>query len=185
MKKVLAALAASGVLVAGGFATAAISTPSTAVAQEQTDEAPLDSTSEENVRPERGAILEEVLGELVVDGVITSDQADQIAAALEAKHDELRAEFGDRRSPRGFRGDGGLRALLEDGVIDADELAELPEDHPVFDPEGPFADYLDDDQLTIEELEEIRGEMAPHDGFRGRGFGRPGGQAPAEDAASV
>lgn len=185
MKKVLAALAASGVLVAGGFATAAISTPATAIAQEQTDEAPLDFTSDERVRPERGAILEEVLGTLVADGVITSDQADQIAAALQAKHDELRAEFGDRRGPRGFRGDGGLRALLEDGVIDAAELAELPEDHPVLDPDGPFADYLDDGQLTAEELDEIRGEMAPHGGFRGRGFGHRGAQAPAEDAAAA
>ncbi len=40
MKKVLAALAASGVLVAGGFATSAVSTSTSAVAQETTYEAP-------------------------------------------------------------------------------------------------------------------------------------------------
>jgi len=183
MKKVLAALAASGVLVAGGVATAAISTPATAVAQEQTEEAPDETTSDDMVRPERGAILEEVLDSLVADGVITSDQSDQVAAALEAKHDELRAEFGDRPRHRGMRGDG-LRLLLEDGVIDADELAQLPEDHPVFDPDGPFADYLDDGQLTVEELDEIKGELAPGEGFRGRGFGRFGGGAPSEEAAN-
>ena len=184
MKKVLAALAASGVLIAGGFATAAISTPATAVAQEQTEEAPDETSSEDTIKPERGAILEEVLDSLVADGVITSDQADQVAAALEAKHEELRAEFGDRRGHRGMRG-GGLRGLLEDGVIDADELAELPEDHPLLDPDGPFADYLADGQLTAEELEEIRGELAPGDGFRGRGFGRFGGGAPSEEAANA
>ena len=185
MKKVLAALAASGVLVAGGFATAAISTPSAAVAQEQTDEAPLDTTDETTVKPDRGAVLDEVFDALVADGVITADQAEQVIAALEAKHEEMRAEFGDRHRQRGPRGDSGLRGLLEDGVIDADELAELPEDHPVFDPDGPFADYLDDGQLTLEELEEIRGELTPGDGFRGRGFGRFGTLAPAEESASA
>lgn len=180
MKKVLAALAASGVLVAGGFATAAVSTPATAQAQETTDEAP--ATTDDVVRPERGAILEEVLDELVADGVIDADQATQIAEALEAKHDELREEFGDRRGGRGFRGHGdrfGLMEALEDGVIDAAELAELPEGHPLTDPDGPAAQYLDDGQLTLEELEEMRAEFGSQRGPRGFG-----GFAPSEEAGA-
>ena len=183
MKKVLAALAASGVLVAGGFATAAISTPTTAIAQESVDEAPTEGT-DELVRPNRGAILTEVLDELVTDDVITADQAEQIAAALQAKHEELREQFGDRRRGRGFHGDFGLRGALEDGVIDLDELAELPEDHPIFDEDSPFAPYLEDG-LTADELEELRGQLGPRDGSRGRGFGRFGPTAPSEEATNA
>lgn len=180
MKKVLAALAASGVLVAGGFATAAVSTTSIAQAQETTDEAP--ATTDDVTRPERGAILGEVLDQLVADGVITADQATQVADALEAKHDELREEFGDRRGGRGFRGGGdrlGLMDALEDGVIDAAELAELPEGHPLTDPDGPAAQYLEDGQLTQEELDEMRAEFGSQRGPRGHGFG---GFAPSEEA---
>jgi hypothetical protein len=172
MKKVLAALAASGVLIAGGFVTAAVSAPSTAVAQEAPE------TGDDVVRPERGAILDEVLDQLVTDGVIDSDQATAIRDALEAKHDEMREQFGDHpgfRKHRGFR-DGdrpNMRGFLEDGVIDADELAELPEGHPLADPDGPAAEYLDDGQLTTEELEELHGELG------GRGHGPRGFDGPA------
>ena len=178
MKKVLAALAASGVLIAGGFVTSAVSSPTTAVAQEAPD------TNEDVMRPERGAILDEVLAELVADGVIDTDQATKIKDALEAKHEELREQFGDR-GPRahGFRGGNHLemRSFLEDGVIDADELAQLPDGHPLTDPDGPAADYLDDDQLTAEELEELHAEFGGRRGHGPRGFGGP---AVSEEAAA-
>ncbi len=170
MKKVLAALAASGVLIAGGFVTAAVSAPTSAVAQEALE------TTDDVVRPEKGAILDEVLEQLVADGVIDSDQATKIKDALVAKHEELREQFGDRR--HGFRGHGGfrgedrpdMRGFLEDGVIDDDELAQLPEGHPLTDPEGPAAEYLDDGQLTAEELEELHAELGDRrHGFRGHG----------------
>ena len=176
MKKVLAALAASSVLIAGGFVTSAVSAPTSAVAQEAPDE-----TTDDVVRPEKGAILDEVLADLVTDGVIDSDQAAQIKDALEAKHEELREQFGDRGPRmRGFH-DGqrfGMGGFLEDGVIDADELAQLPDGHPLTDPDGPAAEYLDDGQLTAEELEELHAEFGGHRG-PGRGFGGPavGGEA--------
>jgi len=184
MKKVLAALAASGVLIAGGFATAVVSSPTSATAQETTDEA---SPTDDMVRPEPGAILQEVLDQLVSDGVITNDQATQISDALVARHEELRAEFGDRGfGGRGHHGGGdfGLMGALEDGVIDADELAALPEGHPLTDPDGPAAAYLADGQLTQEELDQMRAEHRSqfHFGERGgRGFGRfaPGDEAGA------
>ena len=172
MKKVLAALAASGILIAGGFVASAVSAPTSATAQEAPD------TADDVVRPERGTILNEVLEQLVSDGVIDSDQATAIAGALEAKHDEMREQFGDR--PR-FQGHGGFRdgdrpdmpGFLEDGVIDADELAQLPDGHPLTDPDGPAADYLDDGQLTAEELEELHGEFGGRRGHGPRGFDGP------------
>lgn len=180
MKKVLAALAASGVLVAGGFATAAISSPSPATAQESTE----DSTTETVERPERGAILQEVMDQLVADDVIDEDQAEAIIAALEAKRDELREQFGERRGFRGHhRGGLGIRDLLDDGVIDADELAALPEGHPLTDPEGPFAEYLDDGELTLEELETVHGELREQRSF-GRGFGQGFGATDGEEAVT-
>jgi hypothetical protein len=177
MKKVLAALAASGVLIAGGFVTSAVSAPTTAVAQEAPDTT--DGTTDDVVRPEKGAILDEVLADLVTDGVIDSDQATKIKDALEAKHEELREQFGDRG--QGFRGHGGFRdgvrpdmsGFLEDGVIDADELAQLPDGHPLTDPEGPAAEYLDDGRLTAEELEELHAEFGERRGHGPRGFGGP------------
>lgn len=178
MKKVLAALAASGVLIAGGFVTSAVSAPGAAVAQEAPD------TNDDVVRPERGAILDEVLADLVTDGVIDSNQASKIKEALEAKHEELREQFGDR-GPRhhGFH-DGhrlDMRGFLEDGVIDADELAQLPDGHPLTDPDGPAAEYLDDGQLTVEELEELHAEFG---GRRGPGPRTFGGPAVGEEAAA-
>ena len=172
MKRFLAALAAAGVLVAGGFVAAAVSTPSVASAQESTEEAPAgdDGTVE---RPDKGAILDEVFDQLVADGVISQDQADQVRAALEAKRDELREQFGDRMNRRDHRNriGGFLRGALEDGVVDADELAQLPEGHPLNDPDGPFAEYLEDGQLTEDELEQIKEEFRHNRGPRGGGDG--------------
>lgn len=184
MKKFLAALAASGMLVAGGFAAAAISTPTAASAQESTEEAPATTDDGTLERPDKGAILDEVFDSLIADGVITQDQADQIREALDAKREELREQFGDQRRSRGFRGGGvGFGDLLEDGVIDAAELAELPDGHPLADPDGPLAEYLDDGQLTIEELEEHRAEFGGERQGRG-GFRGFGGAAPSEDASA-
>ena len=181
MKRFLAALAAAGVLIAGGFVAATVSPTTPASAQESTDEAPVteDGTVE---RPEKGAIMEEVFAELVSDGVITQEQAEQVQAALEAKHEELREQFGDRLQRRDHRNrlGGFLHGALEDGVVDADELAQLPDGHPLNDPEGPFAEYLDDGQLTEEELDQIREQFRQNRGPRGFG----GGQAEADDAAA-
>ncbi|MFB3099394.1 MAG: hypothetical protein ACE1ZX_05090, partial [Acidimicrobiia bacterium] len=46
-----------------------------------------------------------------------------------------------------------------DGVIDAAEIAALPDDHPLKDPNGPAAEYLDDGQLTADEMSQLREEL--------------------------
>jgi hypothetical protein len=160
LKKTLTALLAALVLVAGAFAATAIAG---GAATAQTED---ESTEQERPDfPKRGAIVDEVLSDLVGDNVINQSQADQIAAALQARAEEVRAEMQQWRDEhpgrfeRGFKRGFHLGGLLEDGVIDSDEIAELPDDHPLKDPNGPAAKYLDDDQLTTEELRELRQEL--------------------------
>jgi polyhydroxyalkanoate synthesis regulator phasin len=157
MKKILTSLIAAGVLVAGVAVTGVVAGSS---AEAQT---PDDGTVFE--KPERGSAIKDVLDELVAENEITQSQADTIVAALEAKWEELRADRPDgfRGHRRGFRAGARfgfhLAELLEDGVIDASELAELPEGHPFTDPDGPFADALEDGEITAEELRDVREEL--------------------------
>jgi polyhydroxyalkanoate synthesis regulator phasin len=145
MKRLIASVAAAGILVAGAFVA---STATNAPAEAQTTED--NTTLERPERPERGAILDEVLGELVEAGTITDSQATAVKEALQAKHEELKADRPDRE----HRGDrrGHLRAqiqeLLEDGVISADEIADLPDRHPFKNADGPFAELLEDGEIT-------------------------------------
>lgn len=147
-EKVLSAVVAGGLLVGAGFVTAAISSPAVAGAQEDSSSA--DPSEENHVRPfsRHAAILDDVLADLVDDGTIDQGQADAIVEALTAKAEELKAERQELRVL--------IEDLLEDGVLSADELAQLPEDHPFNDPDGPYADALEDGELTIEEIREER-----------------------------
>jgi hypothetical protein len=110
----------------------------------------------EERRAEREAAVIEALQALVDDGTLTTDQVDAIVEALQTARDER-----PHRMRRGMRAGWQIAELLEDGVIDADELAELPEGHPLTDPEGPAADFLDDGQLTEDELAELRSQRHP------------------------
>ncbi len=161
MRKALTAVIAAGVLVAGAFVATAI-----AGNQVSAQEAPSeDSAVERPDHPGRGEVLDEVLSGLVADGVIDQGQADAVAAALEAKVEELREqreqwrEDNPGRFDRGFRRGFRLGGLLEDGVIDAAEIAALPDDHPLKDTNGPAAKYLDDGQLTADELHQLHDEL--------------------------
>jgi Spy/CpxP family protein refolding chaperone len=145
MKKIMVSLVAASVLVVGAFAA---STLTSSEASAQTDEA---TTVTDGIRrPHRGAILEGVLSDLVGDGVLTQGQADAVKDALEAERDELREEFGDRRDRRVKRHDmrAQIREWLEDGVIKADELSELPPDLRILADDGPLAEALKDGQIT-------------------------------------
>lgn len=106
-------------------------------------------------------VLSEVLADLVGDGVIDQSQADAILEAVDTRHEELRAERQRLREQ--------LRTFLEDGTLSAEELAQLPEDHPL----RNLDEYLDDGQLTLEELRELRG----------LGFGRHRGPGWFRDVA--
>lgn len=155
--KVIAAIVAGGLLVGAGFVTSMVSAPATASAQEDAA-----ATEEDRGFFARGMdFLGEVLDDLVGDGTITSDQADAVLTAVEDKATALKEEREALREE--------IKGYLEDGVLTADEAANLPEDHWL------LSDALDeawaDGELTTEEIREAR----PHprrDAFRhGARFG--------------
>ena len=98
----------------------------------------------------REAKQDERLAALVEAGTINQSQADAVKAALLEKHEELKAnrQDGDRRGDRRGRLRAQIEELLEDGVISADEIAELPDGHPFNNADGPFAELLEDGQIT-------------------------------------
>lgn len=144
MKKIIASIAAAGVLVAGAFIA---STVTGSEASAQTDEAPV--VRDEARRPPRGAILNQVLDDLVENKTLTEDQAEAVKKAIVAKRDELKDKFGDRaeRRVRRRRIRAQIQEWLLDGAITEAELSELDIDLPIFE-EGPLADALKDGKIT-------------------------------------
>ena len=125
----------------------------------------VDSAADAIVTPihRAGAFLQEVLDELVDEGVINQQQSDAIVERVDERAEEKRAEFEARREEMREVAEQ-LRSFLEDDVVTQAELEQLPEDHPL----RNLDSYLEDGQLTRDELR----ELAP---FGGRGFG-PGGR---------
>jgi hypothetical protein len=163
MKKIVVCIAAAGVLVAGAFAASMV-VDGQALAQTG-DELGVERT--DIPRPE--GILDEVLGELVADETLDQDQADAVKAALEAGHEEVRTQLDERRGekPGKAERDPAMAEMLEDSVIDAGELAELTDDHPLKDPNGPAAEFLEDGELSVDELRKLGGHRRPpRDGDR-------------------
>jgi hypothetical protein len=115
-------------------------------------------------------VLTDVLADLVGDGVINQSQADAITEAVDTRREELRAERERLREQ--------LQGFLEDGTLSAEELAQLPEDHPL----RNLDSFLDDGQLTQEELLQLRGFGFGHRGhgwFRGPGIDPDASPAPS------
>ena len=167
MKRLIWLPVAGFLLVAGATVAAAapglVNTASSLVA---TGAVALDDGSVELRVAGDGSLLDEVLAELVTDGVITQEQSDAITEALTTKAEERRTELeAEREQLRAIWEQ--IQGFLEDGVISADEIAQLPDDNPFSAIEG----ILEDGQVTLEELQSLR----PFGGFReGPGFG-PGG----------
>ncbi len=98
------------------------------------------------------SFLQEVLDDLVGDGVINQNQSDAIVDAVDARLEEKRAEFEQRRAEMEQSREQ-IRSFLEDDVITQDELDQLPADHPLRNAES----FLDDGQLTRGELRQLCG----------------------------
>jgi polyhydroxyalkanoate synthesis regulator phasin len=113
-----------------------------------------------------GSILSDVLDELVTDGTINQGQADAIETAVDERRTELQTEAEALREQ--------MQEFLSDGTLSADELAQLPEDHPL----RNLDQFLEDGQLTQDELRQLGGF--------GRGFGHHGmrGEPPTTDDSS-
>ncbi|CAN5488517.1 hypothetical protein BH24ACT7_BH24ACT7_19570 [soil metagenome] len=168
MRRFLVPLIAAGVLVGAGAVYAASRQDTT---EPRAGDATTDTVATERAAPDdtrdrtsqRGGsgLVTDTLDGLVADGTITHIQADEIAAALQAKREEVRAGIQTREDHESERSDAasGLGDLLEDGVIDAAELETLPESHPLRDPDGPAADFLGDGRITQDEIDQM-GETA-------------------------
>lgn len=166
MRKIIASIAAAGVLVAGAFLA---STITSSEASAQTDETP--QATEQAVRPERGAVLEGVLDDLVGDRTLTRAQADAVKDALVAKHDEIKEKIGDRRAHREEMREK-IDGWLKNGVVTPDELAELDVELPRFE-DGPLAEALKDGEITQAEWDAfVEQRKANHKARRGA-VGRP------------
>ncbi len=163
MKKIFVSIAAAGILVAGAFAASTI-VDGQAIAQT------VDEPAVERLDiPKPGEILDEVLADLVADDTLDQSEADAVKAALEAKHEEVRAQLDELRPEDPGRAEraAAMDEMLEDGVLDADELAELPDDHRFNDPDGPAAEFLNDGELSVDELQELGDHRRPpHGGDR-------------------
>jgi polyhydroxyalkanoate synthesis regulator phasin len=85
-------------------------------------------------------LLGEVLDDLVGDGTIERSQADAILEAVDERRTELREQAEALREQ--------MRTFLQDGTLSADELAQLPADHPL----RNLDQFLEDGQLTRDEL---------------------------------
>lgn len=103
-------LVGAGAVLAGTAPSASTGTAVAATASSS----PAATPSSKPVAP----YLRSVLDPLVANGTITSAQEQAIVTAWVAKRDELKAE---RQQ---------LRKFLSDGVLTADELAQLPADSP-------------------------------------------------------
>jgi hypothetical protein len=160
MKTIFVSIAAAGVLMAGAFAASTV-VDGPVLAQTTEDSAVEAPDAGRPAFPRHGEILAEVLDDLVADGTLEQGDADAVEAAYEARREEVRAEMEAWREEnpgsfeRGFKRGFALGGLLDDGVIDASELAELPDDHPLNDPDGPAAEFLADGQLTEDELKQL------------------------------
>lgn len=136
-----ATLAVLGMFVAGAF----VFSPAGVVAQE-------DDPATETESSDTGRVtVEDVLADLVSDGVITQDQADAVAEAL-------RENVTHRHGPRGHRGFGFGLDILETLDMTPQELMEALEDGQTI-AEIAEASGIDLDSVIDEALTEIESRL--------------------------
>ncbi len=195
----VATMAVLGMFVAGAF----LFSPTSVVAQEDTGETQVESEATERTT------VEDVLADLVDDGVINQEQADAVAEALR----EHMADRGHRHHRFGFGLDieetlGMTPQELREALQDGQTIAEIAEANGI-DLDAAVDEALDEIQLrldeaveegrlTAEEVEEklaeieeridsfVNGELPEDfgDRFR-RGPGARGFDAPADEAAGT
>jgi len=161
MRKTIAAIATAAIVLGGFSAALVVQSPDVASAQEVT-------TEDSEVAPP--ATIEEVLADLVTDGVITEEQSTQIATALQ----ERIGKFRGHRGARGFQletvaGVIGIEAdVLADALRDGQTIAEVAVDNGssaqavieslVAEANAKLDQAVADEKLTAERAEEIRAD---------------------------
>ncbi len=196
----VATMAVLGMFVAGAF----LFSPTSVVAQEDTGETPTETVDEAKVR----TTVEDVLADLVEDGVITAEQADAVAEAL-------RENLPKRHHHRGFGFGLDIEATLGitpqelmEALQDGQTIAEIAEangvdldavlDEALENIQTHLDEAVESGRLDVDEVDEkladiqeritdfINGELPEGfgEGRFGRGFGPRGFGPPAEDAGA-
>lgn len=176
-KTIIAMLAAAAVLVVGGAVGALAQTDTTSTTTATTDTAPFFGRHADGPRAE-GPHLQDLLDEMVTDGVITDAQASDISTWLEEKRATMEQDREARQAA--------FQEAWSDGVLTTEEAQALGGNGPLLDPNGPLADAWADGQLTKAEVQAFQAQMGPRGHHRG-GFG-PGGfdqDAPAATNSSL
>lgn len=132
-------LASAALVVAGSgavlAATAPSATSSAAVVPAAASPTPAPAASSAPVAP----YLKSVLDELVTKGTITASQEQAIIDAWVAKRGDLKSQRAQ------------LKSFLADGVLTADELAQLPADSPL----QQLKPLMTNGQITTDQLRQI------------------------------
>jgi len=152
-------VAGAGAVLAATMPGSAASTGAIVPAAASSSTAP--AASSKPVAPNLTAVLDG----LVAKGTITATQEQAIVDAWVAKRGELKAERNQ------------LRTFLADGVLTADELAQLPDDSPLQD----LKPLMTNGQITVDQLRQLgRGILKDLRmggiGANGAGMGRMRGQ---------
>jgi polyhydroxyalkanoate synthesis regulator phasin len=161
MRKTIAAMATMAIVLGGFSAALVVQSPDVASAQEVTSEDP------EVAAPAR---IEEVLADLVTDGVITEEQSSQIATALQ----ERIGEFRGHRGARGFQLETVAGVIdidtdaLSEALRDGQTIAEVADDNGssatavinalVAEMNTKLDQAVEDGKLTTEQAENIRAD---------------------------
>ena len=111
-------------------------------------------------------VLQQVLADLVTQGVITQAQSDAITNALQTKVNDLRTQEEQRRAQMQQEWQQ-IQGFLQDGVITQAEIDQLPADSPL---RQAFDSIAKNGQITTDQLQ----QLGPGFGLFGPGFG-PGG----------
>ena len=163
-KAIVLPLASAALVVLGAGAVLAATAPGSpsttgAIVPAAASASPAPAASSTPAAP----YLTSVLDGLVAKGTITAPQEQAIVGAWVAKRTELQAERGQ------------LRTFLADGVLTADELAQLPADSPV----QQLKPLMTNGQITVDQLRTIgrgilRDLRAGGMGAKGQGMGMGG-----------
>jgi hypothetical protein len=116
------------------------------------------------------SLLDQVLADMVSQGVITQAQSDAISSALQAKIDDQQAQLQQQRQELQQERTQ-IQGFLEDGVITQDEIDQLPADSPL---RQVFDSIAKDGQVTLDQLRQLGPDFGlmggPYD-FTGPGMG--------------
>lgn len=120
---------------------------------------------------DRARILADTLSELVAAGTITQEQMNAIVTAIEEWKSAIAAEPTRVKDL--------LESFWSDGVLTSAEVAQLPFADKFTNPDSPFADALEDGQITKEQFEAVAREFrgAKHKGRRHLDKDGPGADA--------